>query len=139
MEIKRDWLWKKYTITAEDKLDEEALQKFNKYIDKLEEENKKLKLENWVMKIQVIEAREDRDRLTEENKTLKEKLSEVTMIADDEKQSIEHILELEEENKKLNGLLKEYEELLLTKNVCNENYYTRKEIIEKINDKRNEI
>lgn len=77
--------------------------------------------------------------LEQENKKLKEKLSEVTMIADDEKQSIEHILELEEENKKLNGLLKEYEELLLTKNVCNKNYYTRKEIIEKINDKRNEI
>lgn len=40
-------------------------------------------------------------QLEEENKELKEKLSEVTMIADDEKQSIEHILELEEENKKL--------------------------------------
>lgn len=39
--------------------------------------------------------------LEEENRTLRERLSEVTMIADDEKQSIEHILELEEENKKL--------------------------------------
>lgn len=39
--------------------------------------------------------------LEEENKKLKEKLSEITMVADDEKQSIEHILELEEENKKL--------------------------------------
>lgn len=37
----------------------------------------------------------------EENKNLKEKLSEITMVADDEKQSIEHILELEEENKNL--------------------------------------
>ena len=41
------------------------------------------------------------EQLKEENKTLKEKLSEITMVADDEKQSIEHILELEEENKKL--------------------------------------
>ena len=41
------------------------------------------------------------ERLLEENKKLKEKLSEITMVADDEKQSIEHILELEEENKKL--------------------------------------
>lgn len=79
------------------------------------------------------------EKLELENKMLKEKLSEVTMIADDEKQSIEHMLELEEENKKLNGLLKEYEELLLMKNACNENYWTRKEVIEKINDKRNEI
>lgn len=47
--------------------------------------------------------RQDRyiKELEEENKTLKEKLSEITMVADDEKQSIEHILELEEENKKL--------------------------------------
>ena len=39
--------------------------------------------------------------LEEENKELKEKLSEITMVADDEKQSIEHILELEEEKKNL--------------------------------------
>ena len=39
--------------------------------------------------------------LEQENKTLREKLSEITMVADDEKQSIEHILELEYENKKL--------------------------------------
>ena len=47
--------------------------------------------------------------LWEENKKLKEKLSEITMIADDEKQSIEHILELEEENKKLKEELKNAE------------------------------
>ena len=41
------------------------------------------------------------EQLEKENKTLKEKLSEITMLADDEKQSIEHILELEEENRKL--------------------------------------
>lgn len=41
------------------------------------------------------------EHLEEENKKLKEKLSEITMVADDEKQSIEHILELEEEIKKL--------------------------------------
>lgn len=39
--------------------------------------------------------------LWEENRKLKEKLSEITMVADDEKQSIEHILELEKENKEL--------------------------------------
>jgi hypothetical protein len=48
-------------------------------------------------------------KLEEENKTLKDKLSEITMVADDEKQSIEHILELEEENKEL----KEWKENLI--------------------------
>lgn len=47
--------------------------------------------------------------LEEENKNLKEKLSEITMVADDEKQSIEHILELEEENKKLKSDLSKCE------------------------------
>jgi len=48
---------------------------------------------------------DDRDKsiaiMQEENERLKEKLSEITMVADDEKQSIEHILELEEENRRL--------------------------------------
>jgi hypothetical protein len=35
------------------------------------------------------------------NKSMREEISKITMVADDEKQSIEHILELEEENKKL--------------------------------------
>ena len=51
-----------------------------------------------------IEQEADRkhiEKLEEENKKLKEKLSEITMVADDEKQSIEHILELEEENRRL--------------------------------------
>lgn len=39
--------------------------------------------------------------LWEENRKLKEKISEITMVADDEKQSIEHILELEKENEEL--------------------------------------
>ena len=39
--------------------------------------------------------------LARENDELKEKLSAITMVSDDEKQSIEHILELEQENKKL--------------------------------------
>ena len=39
--------------------------------------------------------------LWEENRKLKEKLSKITMVADDEKQSIEHIWELEEENENL--------------------------------------
>lgn len=42
-----------------------------------------------------------RERLEEENKKLKERISEITMVADDEKQSIEHILELEKENEEL--------------------------------------
>ena len=55
------------------------------------------------------------EKLEEENRKLREKISEITMVADDEKQSIEHILELEEENKKLseeNGQLKEKIETL---------------------------
>ena len=63
-------------------------------IEQLKEENRKLKKDlefvyGW------------KDQLEKENKTLREKLSEITMVADDEKQSIEHILELEYENKKL--------------------------------------
>lgn len=50
--------------------------------------------------------------LEEENRKLKDKLSEITMVADDEKQSIEHILELEEENKKLKKENKELKEAM---------------------------
>lgn len=50
--------------------------------------------------------------LEEENKNLKEKLSEITMVADDEKQSIEHILELEEENKKLKEELEDKQKVI---------------------------
>lgn len=49
--------------------------------------------------------------LWEENRKLKEKLSKITMVADDEKQSIEHILELEKENKKLKEELRIVKEL----------------------------
>ena len=52
----------------------ESLEIVIKKLHELEEENRKLKSENWVMKIQVIEAREDRDRLTEENKELRERI-----------------------------------------------------------------
>lgn len=56
----------------------------------------------------------DNDRLREENQKLKEKLSEVTMVSDDEKQTIEHVLELEKENKTNAWLVKywktQYEE-----------------------------
>ena len=55
----------------------------------------------WFMKYQI-------EQLKEENRKLKEKLSEITMVADDEKQSIEHILELEEENKNLKAELEWY-------------------------------
>ncbi len=57
----------------------ELLDKWLKKYKGLEEENRKLKGENWVMKIQVIEAREDRDKLTEENKKLKEELGKFIM------------------------------------------------------------
>lgn len=74
---------------------------YREELDYLEGENKLLKECN----IRNYTSRSNTDdmnlKLLEENKRLKEKLSEVTMIADDEKQSIEHILELEEENKRL--------------------------------------
>lgn len=56
----------------------------------------------WFMKYQI-------EQLEKENKELKEKLSEITMVADDEKQSIEHILELEKENKKLKETIKDHQ------------------------------
>ena len=80
-------------------LTREWLYKENKW---LWEENKKLrecnKSQSEVINNVFIPQRE---RLEEENKKLKEKLSEITMVADDEKQSIEHILELEEEIRSL--------------------------------------
>lgn len=54
------------------------------------------------------------EKLEKENKSLKDKISEVTMVADDEKQTIEHVLELEKENKTNSWLVKywkaQYEE-----------------------------
>lgn len=43
MKVERDYLWKRYTFIPETKDDEKFLEVFNKYIDKLEEENKQLK------------------------------------------------------------------------------------------------
>ena len=43
MKLERNRAWNKYTFTAEDKEDEKFLDKVNKNIDELEEENKKLK------------------------------------------------------------------------------------------------
>ena len=77
-------------------------------------ENQKMRIKNMTSEEREVYLNRMRDwyrnrrgrfvsksELREENKKLKEKLSEITMVADDEKQSIEHILELEEENKKL--------------------------------------
>lgn len=69
------------------KWEKKNLEELRAYADNLDCENDCL----------VIEIEE----LKKENKILKEKLSEITMVADDEKQSIEHILELEEENRNL--------------------------------------
>ena len=70
--------------------------------------------------------------LWEENRKLKEKLSKITMVADDEKQSIEHILELEEENKKLKELVNEIhrdkEHILWEKLILQEENEYRKRI-----------
>ena len=70
---------------------EEIPRPYSSFINELEEENNKLKEENWVMKIQVIEAREDRDKLEEENRKLK--------------------LHIEAKDKAYTALLKDYEEL----------------------------
>jgi len=43
MEVKRNWTRTRYTFICEDEKDKEFLDKMNKYIDKLEEENRKLK------------------------------------------------------------------------------------------------
>ena len=42
MEIKRDWLWKKYTIICEDDKDENFLKKLNEQLDKLDSLEKEL-------------------------------------------------------------------------------------------------
>ena len=43
MKVERNRVWNKYTFTPEDKEDEKFLDKVNKKIDELEEENKKLR------------------------------------------------------------------------------------------------
>ena len=42
MEIKRDWLWKRYTIICEDDKDEKFLKKLNEQLDKLDDLEKEL-------------------------------------------------------------------------------------------------
>ena len=46
MEIKRDWLWKNYTIICEDDKDEEFLKKLNNHLDKLDKLEKELEEKN---------------------------------------------------------------------------------------------
>lgn len=65
-----------------------------KFIVELDKENKDL-----VEKIEKLLW--EKIKLEEKNEKLKEKLNEITMMVDDEKQSIEHILELEEEIRSL--------------------------------------
>lgn len=79
----------------------------------LKKENKNLKLTIEQMENTCKDYLNDRDTLREENKKLKNKLSEITMVADDEKQSIEHILELEQENKRLSEKNKIYSNALV--------------------------
>ena len=63
--------------------------------------HERLKSDFYAMLMNEEAYKEQIKNLEEENKNLKEKLSEITMVADDEKQSIEHILELEKENEEL--------------------------------------
>jgi len=49
MEIKRDWLWKKYTVICEDDKDEEFLKKLNNHLDKLDKLEKELEEKNEVI------------------------------------------------------------------------------------------
>lgn len=46
MEIKRDWLWNKYTFTPEDENDEKFLKKLNNQLDKVDELEKELEEKN---------------------------------------------------------------------------------------------
>ena len=85
------------------------LEKRQDKCDKLREENEKLKEEldkfseayKRYRDYEKEELAESCYDLARENDELKEKLSAITMVSDDEKQSIEHILELEKENKEL--------------------------------------
>ena len=49
MKVERNRVWNKYTFIPEDKEDEKFLDRVNKKMDKLEEENRKLKeeVERW--------------------------------------------------------------------------------------------
>ena len=105
MKIERNRAWNKYTFTAEDKEDEKFLDKVNKKIDELEEENNALR-EN-------VNHRAWRCAdLSEENEKLKEKQK----ILDKEN------CELIDENVKLKKELKEKNELLNNAARCSEQY-----------------
>ena len=62
MKVESNWTKTRYSFICEDEKDKEFLDKMNKYIDELEEENKKLR-EEWV-------------RLLKENSELEKKVKE---------------------------------------------------------------
>ena len=69
MKVERNRVWNKYTFTPEDKEDEKFLDKVNKKIEELEEENRKLKEYNWEL---IENHKKDIAIICEENKKLKE-------------------------------------------------------------------
>jgi len=107
MEVERDYIWKKYTFIPETKDDEKFLEVFNKYIDKLEEENRNLKNE-------LMEDMKTESKLNEEIRNLKSELSKFRdsfkKYRDYEKEELADSCydlareneKLKEENKKLN-------------------------------------
>lgn len=79
MKVERDYLWKRYTFIPASKEDEKFLDVFNKYIDELEEENRKLK-EYKSQRTRKIER--ENKKLKEENKLLKRCLDKLMFDAD---------------------------------------------------------
>lgn len=123
MKVERNRVWNKYTFIAEDKEDEKFLDKVNKKIDELEEENKKLKETSVDLNSALMVSSAEIRKLEEENKKLREE-NEILRCSKGwtpEKVWHEEMIQyLMGENKKLkeeNEILKEYK--LMYEWLCN--------------------
>lgn len=102
MEVERNWTRTRYTFICEDEKDKEFLDKMNKYIDKLEEENRTLKdkiefltncLDDRDKSIELL--KEERDNfMLKYSKAVEEKVVETNKLCTESNK-------LEQENKKL--------------------------------------
>lgn len=82
MKVERNRVWNKYTFTPEGKEDEKFLDKVNKYIDGLEEENKILKEKQKILDKENCELIDENVKLKKELKEKNELLSNVARCSE---------------------------------------------------------
>lgn len=123
MKVERNRVWNKYTFTAEDKEDEKFLDRVNKKIDELEEENKKLKddIKKWedkrMLKLAEIYVMPTRELTTAIAKnewfsswydTVKKKMLHELWF---DRLDVQDLLKENEKLRKENEILKEYKSM----------------------------